>query len=163
LDSYHLEIKADGVGTLIPLGAGNTLTYVIDANGGNQRIVIDDGSGTKQEGYKVGGKSYLVQNGQATDVASLPLLFTLPDFLYNPLTGPGVMTFTAAGNEQVNGRATTRYNGTGQLARLSSNPLFALALPNAQGDISGPIWVDSQGNFLVAADLAINVTAPQAG
>src|SRR3954447_13123643 len=111
LDSYHLEIKADGVGTLIPLGIGNTLTYVIDANGGNQKIVIDDGTGTKQEGYKVGGKTYLVQNGQVTEATSLPLLFTLPDLLYNAVTAPGVMTFTAAGSEQVNGRATTKYNG----------------------------------------------------
>jgi hypothetical protein len=163
LDSYHLEIKADGVGTLIPLGIGNTLTYVIDANGGNQKIVIDDGTGMKQVGYKVGGKTYLVQNGQATEVTSLPLLFTLPDLLYNTLTAPGVMTFTPAGIDRVNGRAATKYNGTGQLARLASNPIFALALPNAQGDISGPIWVDSQDNFLVAAELTINVTAPQTG
>jgi hypothetical protein len=163
LDSYHLEIKADGVGTLIPLGIGNTLTYVIDANGGNQKIVIDDGTGAKQEGYKVGGKTYLVQNGQVTEATSLPLLFTLPELLYTAVTAPGVMTFTPAGNEQVNGRATTKYNGTGQIARLASNPIFALALPNAQGDINGPIWVDSQGNFLVAGDLNLNLTAPQTG
>jgi hypothetical protein len=162
-DSYRLVIKADGVGTLLPLGIGNTLTYVIDANGGNQKIVIDDGSGTKQEGYKIGGKYYLIQNGQATEMTSLPLLFTLPDLLYNAVTAPGVMTFTAAGSEQVNGRATTKYNGTGQVASLSSNPIFALALPNAQGNINGPIWVDSQGNFLVAGDLTLNLTAPQIG
>lgn len=161
--SYHLEIRAEGIGTLVPLGVGNTLVYTIDANGGNQKITIDDGSGTKQEGYKVGGKYYLVANGQATEQTSLPLIFTLPELLYTTLTAPGVMTFTPAGTEQINGRQTTRYNGTGQVARLAANPLFAMALPNAQGDISGPLWVDSAGNFLVATDLTINLTAPQVG
>jgi len=161
--SYHLEIRAEGIGTLVPLGIGNTLIYTIDANGGNQKIVIDDGSGTKQEGYKVGTKYYLVTNGVAAEQTSLPLIFTLPDILYNSLTAPGVMTFTSAGTEQVNGRQTTKYNGSGQVARLAANPIFALALPNAQGDISGPLWVDTAGNFLVAGDLTINLTAPQPG
>lgn len=160
-DSYHLVIKADGVGTLLPLGIGNSLSYTIDANGGNQKIVIDDGSGTKQEGYKIGNKYYLIQNGQATEMTSLPLLFTLPDLLYATLTGPGAMTFTPAGIGQVNGRTTMKYNGTGSVARLASNPIFALALPNAQGDLSGPLWVDTTANFLVAGDLMINLTAPQ--
>lgn len=161
--SYHLEIRAEGIGTLVPLGIGNTLVYTIDANGGNQKITIDDGSGTKQEGYKVGSKYYLVTNGVAAEQTSLPLIFTLPDILYNSLTAPGVMTFTPAGSEQVNGRQTTKYNGSGQVARLAANPIFALALPNAQGDISGPLWVDTAGNFLVAGDLTINLTAPQPG
>jgi len=161
--SYHLEIRAEGIGTLVPLGIGNTLVYTIDANGGNQKIVIDDGSGTKQEGYKVGTKYYLVTNGVAAEQTSLPLIFTLPDILYNSLTAPGVMTFTSAGAEQVNGRQTTKYNGSGQVARLAANPIFALALPNAQGDINGPLWVDTAGNFLVAGDLTINLTAPQPG
>lgn len=161
--SYHLEIRAEGIGTLVPLGIGNTLVYTIDANGGNQKIVIDDGSGTKQEGYKVGTTYYLVTNGVAAEQTSLPLIFTLPDILYNSLTAPGVMTFTSAGNEQVNGRQTTKYNGSGQVARLAANPIFALALPNAQGDINGPLWVDTAGNFLVAGDLTINLTAPQPG
>ena len=161
--SYHLEIRAEGIGTLVPLGIGNTLVYTIDANGGNQKIVIDDGTGVKQEGYKVGTKYYLVTNGLAVEQTSLPLIFTLPDILYNSLTAPGVMTFTAAGSEQVNGRQTTKYTGTGQVARLAANPIFALALPNAQGDIAGPLWVDTAGNFLVAGDLTINLTAPQAG
>jgi hypothetical protein len=161
--SYHLEIRAEGIGTLVPLGIGNTLVYTIDANGGNQKIEIDDGSGTKQEGYKVGSKYYLVTNGVAAEQTSLPLIFTLPDLLYNSLTAPGVMTFTSAGSEQVNGRQTTKYNGSGQVARLAANPIFALALPNAQGDVSGPLWVDTAGNFLVAGDLTINLTAPQPG
>lgn len=161
--SYHLEIRAEGIGTLVPLGIGNTLVYMIDANGGNQKIVIDDGSGTKQEGYKVGTKYYLVTNGVAAEQTSLPLIFTLPDILYNSLTAPGVMTFATAGSEQVNGRQTTKYTGSGQVARLAANPIFALALPNAQGDISGPLWVDTTGNFLVAGDLTINLTAPQPG
>lgn len=163
LDSYHLEIKVDGVGTLLPIGLGNTLTYVIDASGGNQKIVIDDGSATKQEGYKVGGKSYTVTNGVVAEVTSLPLLFTLPDLLYSTLTGPGVMTFSPTGAEQLNGRAATKFSGSGQLARLSTNPLFAVALPNAQGSITGPLWVATPGDFLVAADLTINQTAPQTG
>ncbi len=161
--SYHLEIRAEGIGTLVPLGIGNTLVYTIDANGGNQKIVIDDGTGVKQEGYKVGTKYYLVTNGLAVEQTSLPLIFTLPDILYNSLTAPGVMTFTAAGSEQVNGRQTTKYTGTGQVARLAANPIFALALPNAQGDLNGPLWVDTAGNFLVAGDLTINLTAPQPG
>ncbi len=161
--SYHLEIRAEGIGTLVPLGIGNTLVYTIDANGGNQKIVIDDGTGVKQEGYKVGTKYYLVTNGVAVEQTSLPLIFTLPDILYNSLTAPGVMTFTAAGSEQVNGRQTTKYTGTGQVARLAANPIFALALPNAQGDLNGPLWVDTAGNFLVAGDLTINLTAPQPG
>jgi hypothetical protein len=161
--SYHLEIKVDGLGTLVPLGIGNTLTYTIDASGADQKIVIDDGTGVKQEGYKVGGKFYTVTNGQVAEVTSLPLLFTLPDLLYSSLTGPGVMTFTSSGNEQINGRTATKYDGTGSVARLASNPLFALAIPNAQGTVNGPIWVDTTGNFLVAADLAINLTAPQVG
>ena len=99
--SYHLEIRAEGIGTLVPLGIGNTLVYTIDANGGNQKIVIDDGSGTKQEGYKVGNKYYLVTDGVVAEQTSLPLIFTLPDILYNSLTAPGVMTFTSAGSEEV--------------------------------------------------------------
>lgn len=163
LDSYHLEIVATGVGSLIPLGISNNLTYSIDFNKGNQHIVIDDGSGTKQEGYKVNDKFYLVNGTQVTDATSFPLIFTLPDLLYSNLTAPGAVTFTAAGNEQVNGRAATKYNGTGQLSKLASNPLLAAALGTAAGDISGPIWVDAQGSFLVSADLMVNVTAPQAG
>lgn len=159
--SYHLEIHAEGIGSLVPLGVGNTLVYTIDANGGNQKITVDDGSGTKQEGYKIGTKYYLVTNGQATEQTSLPLIFTLPELLYTTLTAPGVMTFTPGGTEQINGRQTTKYNGTGQVARLAANLLFAMALPNAQGDISGPLWVDTAGNFLVATDLRINLTAPQ--
>ena len=161
--SYHLEIKVDGLGAIVPLGIGNTLTYTIDANGADQKIVIDDGSGTKQEGYKVGGKFYTVTNGQVAEVTSLPLLFTLPELLYTTLTGPGVMTFTNGGTEQINGRTAAKYNGSGSVARLAANPLFALAIPGAQGDVSGPIWVDTSGNFLVAADLTINLTAPQTG
>ena len=133
LDSYHLEIKADGVGSCIPLGIRNNLTYMIDANSGNQQIMIDDGPATKQEGYKVGGKIYLVQNGQVTEATSLPLLFTLPELLYTSLTAPGAMTFTAAGNEQINGRATTKYNGTGADRAPRVQPDLRLALPARPG------------------------------
>lgn len=161
--SYHLEIKVDGLGTIVPLGIGNTLTYTIDANGADQKIVIDDGSGVKQEGYKVGGRFYSVTNGQVSEVTSLPLLFTLPELLYTSLTGPGVMTFTGDGSEQINGRAAAKYTGSGSVARLAANPIFALAIPNAQGTVSGPIWVATPGDFLAAADLTINLTAPQAG
>lgn len=161
--SYHLEIKVDGLGTVVPLGIGNILTYTIDASGGDQKIVIDDGTGVKQEGYKVGGKFYSVTNGQVAEVTSLPLIFTLPELLYNSLTAPGVMTFTSAENEQINGRSATKYTGSGSVARLASNPLFALAIPNAQGAVSGPIWVERKDNFLVAADLTIVLTAPQPG
>ena len=161
--SYHLEIKVDGLGTVVPLGIGNTLTYTIDANGADQKIVIDDGTGVKQEGYKVGGKFYSVTNGQVSEVTSLPLIFTLPELLYTSLTAPGAMNFTSSGDEQINGRSATKYTGTGSVARLAANPLFALAIPNAQGTVSGPIWVESSGNFLVAADLTITLTAPQAG
>ncbi|HEY8600812.1 MAG TPA: hypothetical protein VIL85_20415 [Thermomicrobiales bacterium] len=161
--SYHLEIKVDGLGTIVPLGIGNTLTYTIDANGTDQKIVIDDGTGVKQEGYKVGGRFYSVTNGQVSEVTSLPLIFTLPELLYTTLTAPGTMTFTSSGDEQINGRSATKYTGTGSVARLAANPLFALAIPNAQGTVSGPIWVESSGSFLVAADLTITLTAPQAG
>ncbi len=161
--SYHLEIKVVGLGSLLPLGIGNTLTYTIDANGSDQKIVIDDGSGTTQEGYRVGGKTYLVTNGQAVESTSLPLLFTLPDLLYSSLTAQGVMTFTLSGDEQMNGRSTVKYQGNGSIARLAANPLFALALPNAQGEVHGPLWVDKTENFLVAADFTITLTTPQAG
>jgi hypothetical protein len=163
LDSYHLEIVVTDVGNLLQFGLGNRLTYSIDANKGDQRIVYDDGSGVKQEAYKVGGKSYTVTNGVATEVSSLPLQFTLPELLYSTLTAPGAMTFTAAGSEQMNGRATTKYTGTGQIARLATNPLLALALAGATGDLSGPIWVDTREEFLVAGDIAVNVTAPRTG
>jgi hypothetical protein len=99
----------------------------------------------------------------ATEVSSLPLQFSLPELLYSTLTAPGAMTFTAAGNEQVNGRDTTKYNGTGQLTRLATNPLLALALAGATGDLSGPIWIDTREQFLVAGDIAVNVAAPRTG
>lgn len=163
LDSYHLEIVVTDIGNLLQFGLGNRLTYSIDVYKGDQRIVYDDGSGTKQEAYKVGGKFYTVTNGVATEVSNLPLQYTLPELLYSTLTAPGAMTFTAAGNEQMNGRAATKYNGTGTLARLSTNPLLAVALAGATGDISGPIWIDTAESFLVAGDIAVNVTAPRTG
>lgn len=163
LDSYRLDITANGLNALIPFGVGDTLTYQIEARGGNQRVTITDGAGGTQEAYRVAGKNYLVAAGQVTEVTALPLIFTLPDLLYTNLTAPGVTTFTAAGNERVNGRATTRYNGNGQLATLAGNPLLAAALGNVRGEIAGTIWVDSPGDFLVAGDLQVNVAAPQAG
>src|SRR3712207_9397614 len=78
----------------------------------------------------------------------MPLLFTLPDLLYLNLTSPGITTFTQAGSEQVNGRATTRYNGTGNLARLAANPLLAGALAGATGEIRATVWIDAQAGFL---------------
>ena len=163
LDSYRLDITASGLNALIPFGVGDALTYKIEARGGNQRVTITDGAGGTQEAYRVGGKNYLVAAGQVTEVAALPLIFTLPELLYTNLTAPGATTFTAAGNERVNGRATTRYNGNGQLATLAGNPLLAAALGNARGEIAGTIWVDTSDNFLVAGDLQVNVAAPQPG
>jgi hypothetical protein len=163
LDSYHMEIVVTDIGNLIQFGLGNRLSYSIDYNKGDQRIVFDDGSGTKQEAYKVGGKFYTVTNGAKLEVTSLPLQFTLPDLLYSSLTAQGAMTFTAAGSEQVNGRATTKYNGTGTLARLATNPLLALALAGASGDVAGPVWIDTREEFLVAGEIAVNVTAPRTG
>jgi hypothetical protein len=163
LDSYHMEIVVTDIGNLLQFGLGNKLTYSIDSNKGDQKIVYDDGSGTKQEAYKVGGKYYTVTNGVATAVTSLPLQFTLPDLLYSTLTAPGAMVFTIAGSEQVNGRATTKYIGTGSLARLSTNPIMAVALAGASGDLAGPIWIDTQQGFLVAGDIAVNVTVPTKG
>ncbi len=163
VDSYRLDIKVSGLSALIPFGVGDALGYTTEANGGNQRIRFDDGTGQIQEVYRIGGKTYVVTGGQASEVTSPPLAFTLPDLLYTNLTAPGVTTFTAAGGEQVNGRATTKYTGTGQLAGLSGNPLLAAALGNAAGEITGTIWVDAQQGFLVAADLRVNVTAPQTG
>lgn len=163
LDSYHLEIVVTDIGNLLQFGLGNKLTYSIDSNKGDQRISVDDGSGIKQEGYKVGGKAYTVENGKASEVASLPLIYTLPDLLYNTLTVPGAMTFTATGSEQVNDRSSTKYSGTGTLARLSSNPLLALALAGASGDIAGSIWIDTRESFLVAGDLTVTLAAPRTG
>ncbi len=163
VDSYRLDIKVTGLSALIPLGVGDALGYTTEASGGNQRVRFDDGTGQIQEVYRIGGKTYVVTGGQPGEVTSPPLAFTLPDLLYSNLTAPGVTTFTAAGSEQVNGRATTKYTGTGQLAGLSGNPLFAALLANAAGAISGTIWVDAQQGFLVAADLRVNVTAPQTG
>ena len=163
LDSYHMEIVVTDIGNLIQFGLGNKLTYSIDYNKGDQKIVFDDGSGTKQEAYKVGGKFYTVTNGATTPVTSLPLQYTLPDLLYSTLTAPGAMTFTAAGNEQVNGRATTKYAGVGSLSKLATNPLLAVALAGANGDITGPVWVDTGQSFLVAGDITVNVTSPKAG
>jgi len=104
-----------------------------------------------------------VENGKATEISSLPLIYTLPDLLYGTLTAPGAMTFTAAGSEQVNDRSTTKYVGTGTLARLSSNPLLAVALAGASGDIAGSIWVDTRDSFLVAGDLSVSLAAPRTG
>ncbi len=163
LDSYHMEIVVTDIGNLLQFGLGNKLTYSIDFNKGDQRIVVDDGTGTKQEGYKVGGKSYTVENGKATEISSLPLIYTLPDLLYGTLTAPGAMTFTASGSEQVNDRSTTKFVGTGSLARLSSNPLLALALAGASGDIAGPLWVDTRESFLVAGDFTVTLAAPRSG
>ena len=163
LDSYHMEIVVTDIGNLLQFGLGNKLTYSIDYNKGDQRIVIDDGTGVKQEALKVGGKFYTVTNNVATETTSLPLLYTLPDLLYSTLTAPGAMTFTAGGNEQINDRAATKYNGTGTLARLASNPLFAIALAGSAGDIEGPIWVDSRESFLVAGDITVKVAAPRSG
>ena len=163
LDSYHMEIVVTDIGNLLQFGLGNRLVYAIDYHKGDQRIVIDDGTGTKQEAYKVGGKFYTVTGGVATEVSSLPLLYTLPELLYSTLTAPGAMTFTASGNEQVNDRAATKYAGTGTLARLASNPLFAIALAGTAGDIAGPIWIDTRESFLVAGEIAVNVTAPRTG
>ncbi len=163
LDSYHLDIVVTDIGNLLQFGLGNKLTYSIDVNKGDQRIAIDDGSGTRQEAYKVGGKTYTVAGGQAAEVPSLPLIFTLPDLLYSTLTAPGAVLFTASGSEQVNGRATTKYSGSGTLARLATNPLLAIALGSASGEIAGPIWVDTRESFLVAGDLAVSVTSPRSG
>ena len=163
LDSYHLEIVVTDIGNLLQFGLGSKLSYSIDYSKGDQRIVIDDGTGTKQEAYKVGGKFYSVSNGVATETPSLPLIFTLPDLLYGTLTAPGAMTFTASGEERVNDRATTKYTGAGTLARLSANPMLALALGGATGDIAGPVWIDTRESFLVAGDLAVNITAPRTG
>ena len=163
LDSYHLEIRATGLDRIVP-GAGSSLTITTDYYRGDQRTVIEGAPGGKQEAYKIGDRVYLVDpNGQVTEPPSMPLLFTLPDLLYLNLTSPGITTFTQAGSEQVNGRTTTRYNGTGNLARLAANPLLAGALAGATGEIRATVWVDAQAGFLVAADLAIETTAPQAG
>ena len=97
LDSYHLEIVVTDIGNLLQFGLGNKLTYSIDYNKGDQRIVIDDGTGTKQEALRVGGKFYTVANGVATETGSLPLIYTLPDLLYGALTAPGAMTFASGG------------------------------------------------------------------
>jgi hypothetical protein len=164
LDSYHLEIKATGLERIVPGGVGSSLTIATDYYRGDQHTIIEDPTTGKQEAYKVGDKVYLVDaSGQVTEPPSMPLLFTLPDLLYLNLTSPGITTFTQAGSEQVNGRATTRYNGTGNLARLAANPLLAGALAGATGEIRATIWIDAQGGFLVAADLAIETTAPQPG
>jgi hypothetical protein len=163
LDSYHMEIVVTDIGNLLQFGLGDKLTYSIDYNKGDQRIIIDDGSGVKQEALKVGGKFYTVTNNVATETSSLPLIYTLPDLLYGTLTAPGAMTFTVGGNEQINDRAATKYNGTGTLARLSTNPLFAIALAGTAGDIEGPIWVDSRESFLVAGDITVKLAAPRSG
>jgi hypothetical protein len=163
LDSYHLEILVTGLDVLLPVGLGDKLNYTIDVNHGNQHIIVVDGTGAKQEAYQVGGKSYLVTNGQAAETTSLPLVFTLPSLLYSSMTAPGAVAFTAVSDEQVNGRATTRYDGKGHLKDLSSNPLIALALAGADGDISGPIWIDRDQSFLVASDQTINLTTPRQG
>jgi hypothetical protein len=159
-----MEIVVTDIGNLIQFGLGNRLTYSIDYNKGDQKIVYDDGSGTKQEAYKIGNKYYTVtNNGAPLEVTSLPLQFSLPDLLYSSLTAPGAMTFTAAGSEQVNGRAATKYNGSGSLSRLATNPLLAVAIGGASGDITGPVWVDTREEFLVAGDIAVNVTSPRTG
>ena len=164
LDSYHLEITASGFDKLLPtVGLAGTVTITTDYNKGNQHTIVSDSSGARQEAYKVGDKVYLVDNGQVTEATNLPLLFSLPDLLYLNLTQPGATTFTQAGNEQVNGRATTKYTGTGSLTRLAANPLLATALAGAAGDINATVWVDQAGGFLVAGDIAVNITAPSAG
>jgi hypothetical protein len=164
LDSYHLEITASGFDKLLPtVGLAGTLTITTDYNKGNQHTIVSDSSGARQEAYKVGDKVYLVDNGQVTEATNLPLLFSLPDLLYLNLTQPGATTFTQVGNEQANGRATTKYTGTGSLTRLAANPLLASALAGAAGDINAAVWVDRDGGFLVAGDITVNVTAPSAG
>jgi hypothetical protein len=162
LDSYQLDIAVTGLGALIPFGLGDNLTYRIEANGGNQRVQLIDGSGATQEYYKIGNKTYLVVAGQSSEI-SAPILLTLPDLLYANLTAQGVTTFTAAGTEERNGRSTTRYNGRGQLAGLAGNPLLAAALASAAGEITGPIWIATPGDYLIAGDLNLNLTAPQPG
>lgn len=161
LDSYHLEINATGLDKLLPLGIGNQLTVSTDYYKGDQHTIVTDSAGTTQEAYKVGGKNYLVTNGQASEVSTLPLIFTLPDLLYLNLTAPGVTTFTAAGTDQVNGRATTKYVGTGDVAALAANPLLATMLKGTSGPIDATIWVDTQGGYLVAGDITLTMTAPQ--
>lgn len=163
LDSYHLDVTVSGLNRLLPVGLGDTLIYRIDYYKGNQRVQLVDSAGATQEYLKIGNKAYQVANGQATELPTLPLLLTLPDLLYPTLTAPGVTSFTAAGEERVNDRATTRYNGAGQLATLSSNPLLAAALAGASGEISGPVWIDRDGGFLVAGELKLTLAAPQPG
>lgn len=160
LESYHLEITASGFDKLLPLGLGSSLTISTDYNNGNQHTIVTDNAGFRQEAYKVGGKFYSVDNGQVTEVTSLPLLFNLPDLLYLYLTAPGTTSFTMAGAEQINGRTTTKYQGTGSVARLAANPLLGGALAGASGDIKATVWIDSQGNFLVAGDITVDATAP---
>lgn len=163
LDSYHLDMTVTGLSRLIPFGAGDTLTYRIDYYQGNQRVQLVDPSGATQEYLKIGNKTYSVIDGQATELPSPPLLLMLPDLLYSNLTAPGVTTFTMAGEERINDRATTKYDGSGQVAALASNPLLAPAVAGASGDIAGQVWVDREGGFLVASDLRLNLTAPQPG
>ena len=164
LDSYHLEIRATGLERVVPGGVGSSLTITTDYYRGDQHTTIEDPTTGRQQAYKIGDRVYLVDaGGQITEPPSMPLLFTLPDLLYLNLTSPGITTFSQAGSEQVNGRATTRYNGTGNLARLAANPLLAGALAGATGEIRATVWVDAQAGFLVAADLAIETTAPQPG
>ena len=162
LPSYQLDITVTGLGALIPFGLGDNLTYRIEANGGNQRVQLIDGSGVTQEYYKIGNKTYLVVAGQSSEVP-VPILLTLPDLLYANLTAPGVTTFTAAGTEERNGRSATKYNGRGQLAGLAGNPLLAAALAGAAGEITGSIWIATTGDYLVAGDLNLSLTAPQPG
>lgn len=163
LDSYHLDVTVSGLNRLLPVGLGDTLIYRIDYYKGNQRVRLVDSAGATQEYLKIGNKTYQVANGQATELPTPPLLLTLPDLLYPTLTAPGVTTFTAAGEERVNDRATTRYNGSGQLAGLSTNPLLAAALAGASGEISGPVWIDRDAGFLVAGELKLTLSAPQPG
>ncbi|HEX5503132.1 MAG TPA: LppX_LprAFG lipoprotein [Thermomicrobiales bacterium] len=159
LDSYHLVVTATGFDRILPLGLSNNLTLTTDYHQGDQHTTVTDGAGLRQDVYKVGDKTYLVDNNATpTEVTNPPLLVSLPALLYLNLTAPGVTTFHEAGSERVNGRDTTKYVGTGNLSGLAANPLLANALAGASGAIQATVWIDQQGGYLVAGDLTIETT-----
>lgn len=159
LDSYHLVVTATGFDRLLPLGLASSMTLTTDYHQGDQHTTVVDSAGQRQDVYKVGDKTYLVDNNATpTEVTNPPLLVSLPALLYLNLTAPGVTTFHEAGSERVNGRDTTKYVGTGNLSGLAANPLLANALAGASGDIRATVWIDKQGGYLVAGDLTIETT-----
>ncbi len=146
LSSYHLEVK----GTTIKPQEQYTLSA--DIQGANVHFHYQSPTSGKIEGYIVGGKDYLVQNGAAQAASGQAQLAWLTWSL-EPTFALATASLGASlsGEETVAGLAAGKYlidTANASASALSSVQAFS----NISG-ATGTVWVDKQSGALLQMTL----------